>query len=404
MSNEKNTLPALRQENVLMIMESAPQVYDKNTLSSQKCSEAGERLLDDIRRKGMTDELDLMCSAYIEKTKKTLKVMNERRSPFTKIFDQVRSEFTSMENAIDPSKKDSIPWQVQQARNAYAAKKRAEEEARRQEELRRQQHESDLAGYRQSAENDFRQQFDDLVTKDIDFLSALSRGLTMDNYTATLKKVMAVDINLSPAWVSSLQCHVHKPFGITDAEAVKIREEVMQRILPDLKTQYKAEIGEYKDTILETLPNKYAELERISKADAELQARLKAELEAKQAAELRSLDEERKKKEQEAHAAKQMQQQATEMGNLFEQARIATPAGYQPKASVRLKATPLNAQGVLDILTMWWIKEGQFTPVDELQKMFKKQMTFVDRLANDKEAKELINTPNVRYDEEVKAK
>ena len=404
MSETNNTLPILRQENVQMIVTSAPQVYDKNALSSQKCSDVGKQLLETIKQHGMTDQLDQECAAYLEKTKKTLKVMNDRRSPFTKLFDQIRSEFTSMENTIDPSKKDSIPFQIQQARNAFAAKKRAEEEAKRQEELRKQQREMAIAKYRQDVEDDYRKQFDNLVTRDINFLSTLNQNLTMDNYTSTLTQVKAVETNLLDSWFTSLQSYAHKPYELNDGDAIIIRQEILHRIAPDLKAQYKAEIGEYKDTVLDNLPSKYRELERMAKANAEEQARLKAELEAKEAAELRRLDEERKKKEQEAQAAKQMQQQATEMGNLFDQTQIATPAGYQPKTSVKLRVTPLNAQGVLDILSMWWSKEGQFTPVDELIKMFKKQVTFVEKLANDKEGKELINTPNVRYEEEVKAK
>lgn len=400
----QTTLPILQQENTLMIIQTAPQVYNKNSLSSQKCTEAGQNLLNEITEKGMSDELDKVCAEYIEKTKKTLKVMNERRSPFTKIFDQIRSEFTSMENAIDPSKVTSIPFLVQQTRNAYAAKKRAEEEAKRQEELRKQQREMALTKYRADVEDDIRRQFDQLVTRDINFITGLNQALTLDNYTVTVMKIKAVSDTLPIDWAQSLASYAHKPYEISDSEAVAIRKEVMERVFPSLREQYKAEIGEYKDTVTDNLPAKYRELEKMAKANAEEQARLKAELEAKEAAELNRLEEERKKKEQEAQAAKQMQQQANEMGGLFDQTQTLTPAGYQPKTSVKLRVTPLNAQGVLDILSMWWSKEGQFTPVEELVKIFKKQITFVEKLANDKEGKELITTPNVRYDEEVKAK
>lgn len=400
MSTETTTLPILRQENTLMIIQSAPQVYDKNSLSSQKCSEAGRMLLAVIQQQGMTDHLDQECAAYLEKTKKTLKVMNERRSPFTKLFDQIRSEFTAMENTIDPAKKDSIPFMVQQARNAYAAKKRAEEEAKRQEELRKQQREMALSKYRQDVEDDIRRQFDQLVNRDINFITSLNQDLSLDNYTVTMMKIKALSDTLPIDWAQSLPSYAPNPYGFPDSEV----KEIMDRIFPGLREQYKAEIGEYKDTVLDNMPSKYRELERMAKADAEEKARLKAELEAKEAAELRKIEEERKKKEAEALAAKKVQQQATEMGNLFDAAKITTPAGYQPKTSVKLRVNPLNAQGVLDILGMWWSKEGQYLPVDELIKMFKKQITFVEKLANDKEGKELITTPNVRYDEEVKAK
>ena len=400
----QTNLPILQQENTLMIIQDAPQVYDRNSLSSQKCSEVGTILLEKISNSGMTDALDQECAAYLDKTKKTLKVMNERRSPFTKLFDQVRSEFTGMENAIDPTKVNSVPYKVQQARNAYAAQKRAEEERKRQEELKRQQHEQSLTKFRQDVEDDIKNQFDQLIRKDIDFLTDLNKNLTLENYTTTLMQVKAVEPVLSKSWASAYQCQAHKPFDITSDEAFNICREVLTRIAPDLEAQYKHEIGDYKDNILDTLPNKYAELERIAKADAEVAAKIKAEIEAKEQAELSRMEAERRKREQEEEAKRQVQKEANEMGGLFNQAMVAAPAGYQPKTSVKLKVTALNAQGILDILSLWWGREGQFLPVDELEKMFKKQITAVEKYANNKENKEIITTTNVRYDEEVKAR
>ena len=53
---------------------------------------------------------------------------------------------------------------------------------------------------------------------------------------------------------------------------------------------------------------------------------------------------------------------------------------------------------------MWWSKEGQFLPIEELSKIFKKQLTFCEKVANDKDNPEFIKSPFVRYEEEVKAK
>lgn len=139
MNETSNNLPILRQENVQMIVQSAPNAYNTNSLSSVRCADFGKNLLDEIERSGMTDELDKRCADYIDKAKRTLKTMNERRAPFTKLFDQIRSEFTGMENSIDPTKKDTVPYKIQQARNTFAAKKREEVERARQEEMRRQQ-------------------------------------------------------------------------------------------------------------------------------------------------------------------------------------------------------------------------------------------------------------------------
>ena len=402
--SENTNLPILRQENVQMIAQSAPKTYEDNSVSSLKCTQAGKQLLDDVRQHGMTDELDQRCAAYIEKTKRTIKAMNERRSPITKLFDQIRSEFTGMENSIDPTKKDTVPFLIQQERNKYAAKKHEEAERKRREEMMRQQREQAINRYKQEVEDDFRRQFDQKVIGDINTITSLNQSLTLDNFDEVSKKITNFSFMIGADWFNQLQSFVHKPYELNDNEAQQIRQETINRIAPQLSEQYSNEIGEYRDTIADALPSKKRELQRMAQADAEEQARMKAELAAKEAAEARRLDEERKRKEEEMRAAQQVQAQASEMDGLFGQAMIASPTGYQPKTSVKLRLNPLNANGVIDIISMWWSKEGQFLPVDDLCKMFKKQITYCEKVANDKDKPELISSANVRYSEEVKAK
>lgn len=402
--SETNNLPILRQENVQMIAQSAPDTYNTNALSSQRCSDYGEKLLAEIQRGGMTDALDQQSAEYLDKAKRTLKAMYERRSPITKLFDQIRSEFTGMENTIDPAKNDTIPYRIQQARNAYATKKRKEAERARQEELRRQQREQALNRYKQEAEDDYRRQFDSLVTGTINSLTSLNQSLTLENYDEVSAKIKGFNITLGNEWFQHCQSFAHKPYEITDAEATEIRQSILNSLSKKFKEQFQSEVGDYRDTITDALPSKRKELERMAKANTEEQARMKAELEAREAAETRRLDEERRRKEEEAKAAKQVQQSANEMDGLFAQNAVATPVGYQPKTSVKQKIVCANADGILAAVSMWWSKEGQFLPIEELSKIFKKQLTFCEKVANDKDNPEFINSPFVRYEEEVKAK
>lgn len=405
MSEINNTaLPILRQENVQMIVQTAPAAFNTNALSSTRCADFGRSLLAEIERIGMTDDLDRRCADYIDKAKRTLKTMNERRAPFTKLFDQIRSEFTGMENSVDPAKKDSIPYQIQQARNAYAARKRKEVEHLRQEELRRQQREQAVARYTQDAEDDFRRQFDAKVTADINDLTSLNQTLTVANFDEVSAKITGFNITLGNDWFQSCQSHAHKPYEISDEQAEQIRQSVLNRLSKQFKEQYASEVGEYRDTIADALPSKKRELERMARANAEEQARLKAELEAREAAETRRLDEERKRREAEAQAAKKAQQAAVEMDGLFGQAAVAAPAGYQPKTAVRKRIVADTPDGILAVVSMWWSKEGRFLPLDELAKIFKKQIAYCEKLANDKSNPELISSPFVRYEDEVKAK
>ena len=119
---------------------------------------------------------------------------------------------------------------------------------------------------------------------------------------------------------------------------------------------------------------------------------------------LRAIEEERKRKEEEAKAATAVKQSANEMDGLFAQNAVAAPVGYQPKTSVKQKIVTTSPDGILAIVSMWWSKEGQFLPVEELSKIFKKQIAFCEKVANDKNTPEFIQSPFVRYEEEVKAK
>lgn len=404
MNQPQPTLPILRQENVQLIVSSAPKAYDTNALSSMRCADFGKALLEKIRQFGMSDDLDRQCAEYIEKAKRTLKAMNERRTPLTKLFDQIRSEFTGMENTVDPSKKDTVPFQIQQARNAFAARKREEAERLRQEEMRRQQHAQAVARYTQDTEDDYRRTFDLLITDSINTLTDLNKALTLANFDEQADRIRNYSSTLGNEWFRYCQSHARKPVELTDAEATDIRQSVLNRLSAQFKEQYAAEIGEYRDTIADALPAKKAELERMAKADAEEQARIQADLRAREAAEARRLEEARKCREDEANAARQVKQQATEMDGLFGQAAIAAPAAYQPKTAVRKRIAVGTADGILDIVSLWWSKEGQFLPVDELARIFKKQITFCEKLANDKANPELITSGRVRYEDEVKAK
>lgn len=397
-----NELSIVRPENVQMIAQNAPKIYDDNKQRSMRCTDAGSLLLAEIKENGMTDDLDQRCAAYLDKTRKTVKLMNEQRSPITKMFDQIRTEFTSMENSIDPAKAGNVPCQIQACRNQFAAKKREEEEKRRREEAMKLQKQQALIKYETDVEEDFKQQFNRYITQRINELTTLNASLTLENFDTQSVKIVDYPTTMPADLFNHLTLSVLVP-QIVSGEAAKIRAGVQARLLTRFNEQYTTEIGDYKDTIVDALSSKHAELERMAKANAEEQERMRKELAAKEAAEAARLEEQRKRKEEEEKAAKQLQAQAQEVGNLFNEASVSTPA-YTPKTSVKKRIVALDAEGIINIVSFWWSKEGQFMDVDSLAKMFKKQITAVEKYANDKAKAEFINSPHVKYEDEVKAK
>lgn len=408
--SENTDFTLVKTESVQQIARITPDAYGKNSLAVQKCTELGNALLAKINSHGMDDTIDQECASFIERAKTAVKRMNERRAPITKLFDQIRSAFTAMEGYVDVAKKGSVPYTIQQHRNAYAARKREEAERARREEMMRQQREAALRQYRIDVENDFKRQFDNLVSASINTLSEINASITLGNFDAKAGSLQEFKIELSNDWFLSLPSYAHRPMEIQETEATEIRKQILNALSKQFKEQYKFEIGEYRDTIIDALPSKRNELQRMAKANDEEKARIEAELKAKEAAEVRRLDEERRSKEEEAEAARQVKAQASEMDGLFSQAavaspaRVASPAAYQPKTAVRLRVKADGPDGFLAIFSMWWSKEGVNLPAEEMEKIFKKQITFVERLANDKTNPETISSPFVTYEEEVKAK
>ena len=163
---------------------------------------------------------------------------------------------------------------------------------------------------------------------------------------------------------------------------------------------YSCEVQDNKDFILDRLPSKKANLERIAQSNAAEAARIKAEMEALQRKEAEEKEAERKRKEEEEKQKIEMARQQSEMETLFGQQSIMQQ-GYQPKVKVAQKINLLNPEGILPILSMWWSKEGCQLSVDELSKMFKKQITFCEKLAKEDV---FISDESVEYVEDVKAK
>lgn len=393
-------LAIIKQENIQTIVSAAPQSYQDNRLSREKCIEAGQAILNAIMQGGMTDELDQQAAQYIEKARKTVKKMNERRAPVTQLFDTIRKEFTAMENAIDPTKADTIPFQLQQERNKFAAKKRAEEEERRRREYERQQAEAVRSKMKQDIEDDFKQQFLTLVNRDCNALSALDNAVTLDNYEASFKQVKDYSTELPADFLYNLHTLIRIPAGITVDEIRNAESEVKEHLGKQFKERYEFEVDSTKQYIIDRLPSKKANLERMAQASAEETARIKAEMEARQRKEAEQQEAERRRKEEEEKQKAEMARQQSEMESLFGQQAVVS-YGYQPKVKVAQKINLLNPEGIMPILSMWWSKEGCHLSVEELTKMFKKQITFCEKLAKEGT---YISDESVEYVEDVKAK
>ena len=400
-----NQLTIIQPENIQTIVSMTPENHQLNVQSHDNCITYGQRLLAQIQQHGMTDELNQAAAKYIEAARKTVTKMNDRRSPLTKLFDEIRKEFTRLEGDIDPTKAGTLPNQLQQLRNKYAAQKREEEERRRREEQLRQQHEAALKQLRGDLDTDYRLQLSDAVSRQCNDMGRLYESVTLDNHIIVEGQFKGWDCRLSTA---GIQTRVTKPYLLTQEEYNGIVQDVWESISSELKETYAAELTKCRNAYLDRLPSKVQELERAAQASAEEAERIRLEMEERDRAEAARLEAERKEAERKQRDAAELKKQQTEMGSLFDQQATQTmqPAveSYTPKTSVKKKLVPLAPEAFTEIFSMWWVEEGCKLSVEELAKVLKKQLTFCEKLANNKTNPVLIKSELISYEDDVRAK
>lgn len=403
-----NDLMVIKQSDVDLIAQQIPNAYDVSVKSHNACLNYGEKLLARIQQEGMSDELDSEASLFITKSKATVKKINEVRSPATKMFDQFKKVFTTMENEIDVSKEGSIPFQIQAYRNQYAAKKREEEERRRAEELRKMQMEQARKQYRIDCEDELCQWINATINIRINHLSEIFSATTLANYAETDKILRSYQVTLPEDWDSRFTSMVRLPSLLPREECASIRKDVRQTLMDrQFREQYKYALEEERDDLLTKLPSKKVELEKIAAVEAANAAeaeRIKAEMQEKERREAEARELERRKKDEEDRKAADAAKTASAVGDLFNSAASGTVVTYQSKTIVKKKVNVLNVEGFLDIFGMWWEFVGKNLTIEQLTKEFSKQITLVNKLANDAGTPRFIESEHLEYVEDVKAK
>ena len=390
-------------KNVGTIAQIAPQAYNENSISHDRCLQVGQHLLERASSEGMSDALDQEIATFIERAKKTLKKMNGKRAAVTQLFDSIRSAYTGLENEVDPSRKGTIPALLQEHRNQYAAKKREEYEA----EMRRKQLEQAKAAararYATDVENDYVRQFNALLVASCNRLTELDRSLTIDNYEQVADAVGSTSDQLPTYWYRDLKPAVPMPQALAVDEARNIAMEVRSRLWERFTKRYADEVASMRDDIADRLPSKLKQLQRIAQADKEEAERIRKQVEQRERMEAEQRERERLEREAKEKAAAELAAQKQEMDGLFGAAEIQA-AQYQPKTSVRKRINVLNPEGFMQVVGMWWAQYGCTLTVAELEKEFKKQITFCNKLANDKEHPVFIQSAHIEYIDDVKAK
>lgn len=397
-----NNLTLVTSQNIQEVTSGAPAAYEGNKLSHDRCIAFGQTLLEKVRLQGMSDELDKEIAEYIERAKKTVKKMNDTRSPITKLFDEFRNVFTTMENEVSVTKSGTIPFQLQAERNRYAQQKLKEEEERRAAEEQKRLIAQAETKMRTDLVEDFKRQFNELVREVLNNLERMNGSLTLGNWDDVTKQIKSVSDSLSPEWINNLRTCLYSPY-VSQSSFESIRASVCQELTPKLIEQFAWEIGGLRDSIVEKLPSKKRELMAAAQASEEEARRIQEQMKAREAAEAARREAERKEAEEAEKRQREMAAQMSEMSGLFDAAAASAPS-YQTKASLKKKINPLNPEAFPVLLGFWWDGVGRHMSVEELSKMFKTVITYCEKRANDKTDPAFIESEHIEYVDDVKAK
>ena len=386
------------------ILSSFPDIMGKNTNSVKKCNEAGQALLDTIEGEGMNETIDQATADYKKKVSVTLKNMDERRKPITQIFDRIRSFFTSQEKQIDPKDPSTIPGKLVIKRNEYAKFKYEEEQKRKREAEQRARIETEKANYRQIIGDSLLSYFNQYLSSKVSELQGIFSNLTYENFDREVIGITVFQTDYPKSHFDKFSAD-SATYYISQETKKEIRREVLEGKYEQYAQQYKAKIVSVKQDLTDRVSSKrkeLAELEQLRLANAEEAAKAEELRKQREKEAAAKRMEELKKEEEAAKQEAALKAQQSSIGSLFMEA-AASIAPPPTNAKVKEKIVILHQQGYLEIFQMWWINEGQTLPVEELEKIFKKMITYCEKQANGKDQKH-IESKFIRYEADVKAK
>jgi hypothetical protein len=403
------------------LISTAPAALAANQESVSKAETVGNNLLTEVNTLMASEAgkpnfearktLDEKLSKYLVRVNETVKVIKERRTPITGLFDDFKKMFTSLEARIDP-KNDTFPGKIQAIRNKWAADQAAENQRIQNEQLRNRNIEAERIRVKSEIELQLKKYFLDFVEAEQNAMIYHFESLQLEAFDFESEKL----INYKPVY----------PFGHFEAFKPKVSvqyidQSEVQNILTNVKAgKFDGFCEELKETMIairdihiEKLPSKKAELVEIAaaaeakrkadeeaaeakrKADAasaaekqKLEAeaaekqrianeaeterkRLEAESEKRKAEEAAKVANETELKKAEASQQAETVQQVAQTNMLFEmQAGAITQDNVKEGCEIVVK----NANGWLQIVAFYFEKEGLKKLPDDLAKMKLDQM------------------------------
>jgi hypothetical protein len=459
-------------ENQLTIIERSAEIFKgggqilkANQDRSQKALAVGQNILVAIEKNEgrLNPELDQRCQKFLSNCGAAVTEMKDARAVVTQLMDELKKLYTEAENQIDPKKEKTIPARIQVKRDEYA-KFLAEEEKRKREQADREARKAKLKlEYKAAIATRISSCLIDYLASRKQHFNASFNAITLADYAAKKEGLEKLAVEFNQSKLGEILNYVHPTnfSELDDIDKNSLRIEAHKEYnFESFYSDYRAQISEIKQSLIDRLPSKKAELEQIKKeaeereqkrladiaaaeeaerkrqeeikrADGEkkkrlqLEATIAAENEIKrQQEEARLAEEERVRRENEIRQREtaeqqriaretdeqkrkaendiEMNKQAAQTMVLFEQETASISDGNKPEAREGYEIIVSHQAAFVQIFQFWFEREGKNLSIDKIGKTSLNQMkAFCEKTAF--KTGEKIESKFLRYEETFKA-
>ncbi|MDD4495875.1 MAG: hypothetical protein PHV32_16315 [Eubacteriales bacterium] len=380
------------------IIGDAPKTLVANITSRDRALKAADELIAAHKNVGMTPQLDGQMASYVEKGKKTLTALNEKRKPFTQMMDELKKKFTGCESDI----KGKIE-EVQKLRDDYAAeliKQRQEQE--RQAALKAAK-EKEHIFLVQQVKDKVVIAFYDFVAKKKEEASNFFNSITLETYEAKSTALETSPLSFTPAQLKSLQINLtaehHTPEEI---------QTLIDSILDDdnvhlhYASEYESAMSIHKQNLIDRLPSLKKELEALAVAGEQEKARIQQEQARRQ-----QQEQEKAKAEAESLAQEQALKNKAEAAQAEAASSMdimfSTASSPAPRVKESIEIVIKNNAAYALLFQYWFERKGKEMDQPAIERM---TIERIRKFCEDYISKtgEVIESPYLEIKEKYKAK
>jgi hypothetical protein len=304
---------------------------------------------------------DLTLTGLQTRLKDAYTIMNNGRSPFTKLFDEIKSKFTAEEKKVV-----AIGEEVKALRDGWQKEKARRNEIARKEAEAKQQASAALIEAKTYFAKHIVDRFSTTAVQTIQRMHSKFYSLSaaeLDSYAAGLKGWSGALDN--DTWNTFLTGMINpKPQLLTGEQMQLLLNEVVSEQKPKLSGEWKDRMTCERDGLVELVPSRKMELERIAGDEA-----------AKKEADDR-IAQEQKEREELAKREREDRESALETNAEFEKVNAAFDAAAEggnvvslaKGTSVKRKYVPKSHAAWVAIIQSWVTNDMAKMTVDELGK------------------------------------